>query len=132
MWAEKISFSRLPLLKWHMQMVAFFRSDLRPSQHLLGLGGAGAVLLVRKSLHGISPIIDGRHSFGYVPVVGEEEGDSWCLWLWCLCLAPANGCGMTAIRAMARKKAMWHLDVAMDLFVCVCVLWKTSRRDPFI
>ena len=30
------------------------------------------------------------------------------------------------------EKAMWHLDVAMDLFVCVCVLWKTSRRDPFI
>ena len=69
------------------------------------------MLLVMKSLHGISPIIDGRHSFGCVPAVGEEEGDSWCL-----CLAPANGCGMTAIRAMARKKAMWHLDVAMDLF----------------
>ena len=46
------------------QMGASWTSDLRPSQHLPWFGGSGAVLLVRKSLHGISPISGVRHSFG--------------------------------------------------------------------
>jgi hypothetical protein len=141
MCADK-TWSKPPSPKWQRQMGVSFMSDLRPSQHLPGYGGGGAVLLVRKSLHGISPIIDGRHSFGcggigglggdggvgghkIEPKIGakmghnigdknghkqasrslgfggcvvvEEVGGSG--------LTAAEGCGMAAIMAMARKKA---------------------------
>lgn len=60
-----MSLSRSPSLNtWQRQMGAFWKSDRTPSQHLPWRGGLGAVLFVRKSLHGISPISDGRHSFG--------------------------------------------------------------------
>jgi hypothetical protein len=54
-------------------MGKFWKSDRTPSQHLPWRGGLGAVLLVRKSLHGISPISDGRHSFG-CGLKGDDDG----------------------------------------------------------
>jgi hypothetical protein len=100
-----------------------------------------------KSLHGISPIIDGRHSFGCGaigtggdggPNIGDTNGQQdrcakkLCHFDGCaavvvgevggLALMAAEGCGVAAIRAMARNKARWqYLDGAIDLFVSVCV-----------
>jgi hypothetical protein len=36
-----------------------------------------------------------------------------------LALTAAKGCDMAAIRAMARKKARWHLDGAIAIYVFV-------------
>jgi hypothetical protein len=121
-------------------MGASSKSDLRPSQHLPGYGGGGAVLLMMKSLHGISPIMDGRHSFGWGiggvggvggPNIGDRNGGhqqkDCALFGGCTpvvggsVLAAAEGCDMAAIRTVARKKTRWHLDGAIAITLSVCL-----------
>ena len=46
-----------PLTTWHRQMGASVTSDLRPLQQVLE-GAGGTPVLVRKSVHGISPDSD--------------------------------------------------------------------------
>jgi hypothetical protein len=119
--ADMISLRSPPAIR-QRQMGAFSYSDFRPSQHFPGYGGAGAVRFVSQSLHGFSSISHGRHSFGGgfdgvggvgggLGVGGENigngkhDGKDHA----------AKGCGMAAMRAMARNKTRWHLIGAIDL-----------------
>ena len=62
-----------PFRPWQRQMGALSTRDLKAPQHVAG--GVGTAVLVRKSMHGISPISGVRHSVscagGGGGVVGE-------------------------------------------------------------